>query len=284
MSTAPAPDRRSLWLGAPGADDSQRSADEIRIIKEMATEEIEWFLSSNNIDPAAAKELRNEPPHVALAVVERGPLRACVNPSGALVARIRDAKRGTLGGTGRYGGLPPPMTLDPNTNELDKFLADNRIDQAGVASIRSEPIDVQKAVMARGPLINTTNPSASLMARIRTVKTEAQGAAMGMHGLGAAPAPTGGAEPPQQSLALSIEDRRPSSGIDKRQFDDEARKAIQKLNAGAASPPREEKEKTPNVINGENGNSAISNTEDKRLQDEAFKAIQALNASVAPSF
>mmetsp|Transcript_59964 Transcript_59964/g.118948 ORF Transcript_59964/g.118948 Transcript_59964/m.118948 type:complete len:259 (+) Transcript_59964:36-812(+) len=224
-------DRRSLWLGAPGSDDSMRSHDEIRIIKEMTNDEVEMFVQANNIDVAAAKELRNEPPHVQLAVLERGPLKACVNPSGALVARIRDAKRGVLSASGRYGGTPPPNTLDPTTNELDRFLTDNRIDQAGVASMRSEPLEVQKAVMARGPLVNTTNPSASLMARIRTVKLDA--ACIGMHGAVTAAASLA---IPHSHHPLALDDKRRSSSIDNDHINDEAQKAIRKLNMGSMQP------------------------------------------------
>merc|ERR1719456_1143370 len=105
----------NLRLGAPGGSDGLRSPDEVRIIKDMANEEIDVFLSTHQIDPAAARELRNEPPHVSLAVLDRGPLRACNNPSGALVARIRDAKRGVLQlqTATRYGGVTLSDVLDP---------------------------------------------------------------------------------------------------------------------------------------------------------------------------
>lgn len=171
-----ATDKRSLWYGAPGCDDSMRSPDEIRIIRDMTHQEVDTFLTTTTppIDSAAQKELRNEAPHVQLAVLERGPLRACTNPSGALVARIRDAKRGILD-RGRNKGGAAQTPLDPNSSELDKFLADNRVDQAAIASMRCETQEVKNAVMAKGPLVNTTNPSASLMARVRLCKQEVQG-------------------------------------------------------------------------------------------------------------
>merc|ERR1719478_1043820 len=90
-------DPRSLWLGAPNGDDWQRSPDEVRIINEMTSQEVETFLAANAVDMGAANQLRREPTHIALAVIERGPLRSCRDPSGVIVARIRDAKKGTLG-------------------------------------------------------------------------------------------------------------------------------------------------------------------------------------------
>eukprot|EP00971_Amphidinium_carterae_P300837 5977517-Amphidinium_carterae.1 len=67
--------------------------------------------------------------------------------------------------------------MDPQATEVDRFLAEHRVDQAAVAALRSESADVQRAVLAKGPIVNTTNPSASLMARIRNVKTDVHGLA-----------------------------------------------------------------------------------------------------------
>eukprot|EP00929_Paragymnodinium_shiwhaense_P087003 TRINITY_DN47337_c0_g1_i1.p1 TRINITY_DN47337_c0_g1~~TRINITY_DN47337_c0_g1_i1.p1 ORF type:complete len:221 (-),score=35.91 TRINITY_DN47337_c0_g1_i1:510-1172(-) len=172
----PAVDKRPFRMGAPGCPDQQRSPDEVRIIQDMVAEEIDQFLSGNSFDGAAARALKNESPYVALTVLERGPLRDCTNPSGALVARIRDAKQGAIQ---KYGAIPG-LTVDANSTEMDRFLADNRIDQSGIAALRRESPDVQKAVLAKGPLINTTNTSASLMARIRIAKEDIRNGGTGM--------------------------------------------------------------------------------------------------------
>eukprot|EP00747_Dinoflagellata_sp_TGD_P075376 gnl/TRDRNA2_/TRDRNA2_158713_c0_seq1.p1 gnl/TRDRNA2_/TRDRNA2_158713_c0~~gnl/TRDRNA2_/TRDRNA2_158713_c0_seq1.p1 ORF type:complete len:302 (+),score=53.62 gnl/TRDRNA2_/TRDRNA2_158713_c0_seq1:120-1025(+) len=177
------PNYNELWYGSPGAKDHLRSLDEIRIIKDMAAQEVEQFLIVNEVDPTAARELRAEPPHVALAVVDGGTLSKCRNPSGALVARIRDARRGIVHsskgkgaskGGGAFGAPRPILqvgqVLDPNASELDKFLAANGIDQAASNALRAETAEVQKNVMSMGSFATSTNPSASLMARIRTAK------------------------------------------------------------------------------------------------------------------
>mmetsp|Transcript_43199 Transcript_43199/g.78583 ORF Transcript_43199/g.78583 Transcript_43199/m.78583 type:complete len:288 (+) Transcript_43199:174-1037(+) len=273
---------RSLWFGAPGSDDSMRSKDEIRIIKETAREEVEEFLQINNIDPAAARELRNEPVHVQLAVLERGPLRACVNPSGALVARIRDAKRGITGQGGNKfgGGLPLSTAMDPQATEVDRFLAEHRVDQAAVAALRSETADVQRAVLAKGPIVNTTNPSASLMARIRNVKTD-------VHGLAARiAASTSVVSTPVPSL---------EGGSGTNNLSDEAYKAIQKLTANMnktpqvtppPAPPPPAMPSAPMSMHsacenggGFNGGRPMLPPDDRALQDEALRAIEALNAA-----
>merc|ERR1719464_396603 len=114
--------------------------------------------------------------------------------------------------------------------------------------------------MARGPLINTTNPSASLMARIRTVKMD-PAAALGYMGqlpgmrldVPALPAPAL-APPP----ALAIADTGSKGGIDSGHLNDEALKAIQKLNASAQQQQLKPEPQRPAVA--ERG-AVITNTE-----------------------
>eukprot|EP00401_Gymnodinium_catenatum_P056807 CAMPEP_0117605282 /NCGR_PEP_ID=MMETSP0784-20121206/79115_1 /TAXON_ID=39447 /ORGANISM="" /LENGTH=192 /DNA_ID=CAMNT_0005408325 /DNA_START=24 /DNA_END=602 /DNA_ORIENTATION=+ len=161
--------------------------------------------------------------------------------------------------------------LDPSKSELDRFLSENRIDQAGIASLRCEPVDIQKAVMAKGPLVNTNNPSASLMARIRMVKMDRE-SGMGMFApggtmpgaLGAAPVQVAAAPNP----ALALEDSRHSANvsIDNSSLNDEAFKAIQKLSANIGVQPGTE----PAAENGCVGQPIADN-----------KAIQALSANEA---
>lgn len=292
-------------MGAPASQDTQRSSDEQRIIRETTNDEVELFLRINQIDTAAARELRNEAPYVALAVLDRGPLRACTNPSGALVARIRDAKRGLLQGSSRFGGVPPPSALDPNSSELDKFLVENRIDQAGISSLRGESKEIQTLVLAKGPLVNTTNPSASLMARIRNIKQDHQAGKVAVPpgppaGLPAPPPP---APAPVTPAALALEDNRPNTGaVANNQLNDEALKAIAKLTSPPPAAPGESKpDAAPDAraeattrqasrshsprrqVNGAGdaeAGSEISNDKDKRLQQEAMAAIAAMQDDI----
>eukprot|EP00928_Gymnodinium_smaydae_P044382 TRINITY_DN2960_c0_g2_i1.p1 TRINITY_DN2960_c0_g2~~TRINITY_DN2960_c0_g2_i1.p1 ORF type:complete len:408 (-),score=122.52 TRINITY_DN2960_c0_g2_i1:69-1292(-) len=95
-------------------NDAMRSADEVRIIRQMLEEEVVRFVADNRVDHAAGRDLRIEPVHIQLAVLDRGPLMGANNPSGALISRIRDAKRGIQGAVSRGapprgpGQLPPP--------------------------------------------------------------------------------------------------------------------------------------------------------------------------------
>jgi len=261
---------QSLRLGAPGGNDGARSPDEVRIIKEMALQEVEEFLQLHQIETSAARELKNEPPHVSLAVIDRGTLKACNNPSGALVARIRDAKRGTLAAAPMRPAGSPASSLDPDASELDKFLSENLIDQAGIVALRAESKDMQKAVIAKGSLTRSTNPSASLMARIRNCKSEAFGGPPSgppSTTPSGAPSFTPPPPPPPAFFARSTVEsssfavQPPSTApIGEDSLNSAALKAIEKLNwaAGRQSPaiPNESKE---------NGSLAIANTQFSEL-------------------
>merc|ERR1719356_1670408 len=61
-------------------------------------------------------------------------------------------------------------SLDPNASELDKFLAVNGIDAAASNALRYERPEIQQTVIAMGNFTTSTNPSASLMARIKNAK------------------------------------------------------------------------------------------------------------------
>lgn len=72
-----------------------------------STDDVEEFIKTNEVDGRAAQDLRDCPPAVQQAVLTRGDLRSARNPSSALLARIRDAKAGTLVGDVPPGEAPP---------------------------------------------------------------------------------------------------------------------------------------------------------------------------------
>merc|ERR1719343_454358 len=49
--------------------------------------EVEMYIGSNRLDDMAARALRAEPPHIQRAVMDRGPVTECVNPSSAIIGR-----------------------------------------------------------------------------------------------------------------------------------------------------------------------------------------------------
>lgn len=287
------PDPRNLWFGAPGGDDKGRSPDEVRIIHEMAMEDVEAFLRVNPVDGGAADQLRREPPHISLAVLEHGPLRSCRDPSGVIIARIRAARNGTL--AHQFRPLPPPTPVDPNASNVDQFIAANRIDHAAGMALKNEPPHIQAAIMGKGSLTYSTNPSASLMARIRVAKEPGglQGPPrMQQHQAAMPPGPFLPSSPPIADL--SAEAMKAAAKLNEKQ-DQQAQQSQQA--SPATTPPEPNAPGTLLAIgdaNAEAGQAAqkarersrsrdkepaqdIKNESDKRLQDEAMRAMQALN-------
>lgn len=280
MSMSSAANPRQNWLGADGADDRGRSTDEVRIIREMAAQEVELFLTANPVDTGSANQLRREPPHIALAVMDRGPLRSCRDPSGVIVARIRDAKRGNLGPNPNSRPSAPAVAVDPKASEIDQFLMANRVDTAAVASLKSESLDIQRAVMAKGPLTNANNPSASLMARIRIVKEEPRvQTPFGMMTAGAAGGSLFGGMQSGGSTGVANNGMQTGggtgNGAGQGVMVDAALRAIQSLVSGDSGAP---KPPPPTAMDSSPVAAASPPVgKDQQLQAEAMKAIEALN-------
>merc|ERR1719240_2255526 len=64
------------------------------LLSAPASEEVERFIRTNNLDERAAKEFRHEGPSIQRNVMDKGmDLSRCVNPSSAVIGRIREAKK-----------------------------------------------------------------------------------------------------------------------------------------------------------------------------------------------
>jgi len=152
--------------------------------------EVESFIASNRLDATAAQNLRAEPPHIQRVVIDRGSLAECVNPSSAVIGRIRDAKLdakygrpgagaapvagGGCGALTASPGMPLPV-LDgrfATPQEVEQFIADSRLDDGAARAMRAEPPQVQTAVINRGSLAECLNPSSAVIGRIRDAKLQ----------------------------------------------------------------------------------------------------------------
>eukprot|EP00931_Biecheleriopsis_adriatica_P057876 TRINITY_DN34366_c0_g1_i1.p1 TRINITY_DN34366_c0_g1~~TRINITY_DN34366_c0_g1_i1.p1 ORF type:complete len:734 (-),score=206.33 TRINITY_DN34366_c0_g1_i1:159-2360(-) len=86
-------------------------------------------------------------------------------PEASQVAKsvVQPLKRSKGGGKGK------PV------QDLEEFLAEAEVDDRSAAMLREAPPDVQQAVLARGPLLGTRDPSQVLRARIRQAGGDAGG-------------------------------------------------------------------------------------------------------------
>jgi len=172
-------------------------------------EELDEFLRKSGVDDRAAQALRSEDEKTKRAVLDRGDMADCRNPSASLMARIRVAKEGgTFGGGGGGGGggafgggsysrprsrsRSPPRGMGmggPGGREIDDFVRDNDIDEMAARQLRESDPAVQKNVLERGSLTDCRNPSAVLLARIRDAKASRAKPTMEQLGMSSAQLP-----------------------------------------------------------------------------------------------
>jgi hypothetical protein len=133
-------------------------------------EALTTFISEHNLDEASVGMIEGESPPVLAAVIARGKLPEGVSIVTALKGRIATAKI-DLAVSGKIMVGAPAAPLDSASLEIiDKFLAENSIDERAAREFRLESAEVQNAVMTRGPFTNCANPSSALLARMRDAK------------------------------------------------------------------------------------------------------------------
>lgn len=129
--------------------------------------DIENFIKSNKVDKTAAASLRSCSPTVKRAVLSCGDLKGFPDPSIALQARIKDLRSGGTGHIHSHAFGPP---ADPTDEDIDRFVRENDLDEGAAEKLRACPGYVIQAVLSRGALRGTRNPSSALLARIKEAK------------------------------------------------------------------------------------------------------------------
>lgn len=160
-------------------------------------EDVETFIKDSGVDDRAADALRAEDEKVQRAVIDRGEMTDCRNPSASLMSRIRVAKessewsggQGAAMGGGKGGG---GLSKGPTQDELEAFLTENGIDDQACAALREATPAIQRTVLDRGSLTDCRNPSAVCLARIRDAKAGATASSHAPAWFGAGPAAFGG--------------------------------------------------------------------------------------------
>eukprot|EP00927_Polykrikos_kofoidii_P026189 TRINITY_DN23362_c0_g1_i1.p1 TRINITY_DN23362_c0_g1~~TRINITY_DN23362_c0_g1_i1.p1 ORF type:complete len:582 (-),score=98.03 TRINITY_DN23362_c0_g1_i1:77-1822(-) len=184
---------------------------------------VEQFITENRLDEKAAINLRAEPSHIQRAVIDRGSLADLLNPSSAVIGRIRDAKLEAKYGTSAKGGVGLASSNQPaggignstaggsscalTPTEVECFIQDNRLDEKAAQNLRAEPPHIQKAVIERGSLVELTNPSSAVIGRIRDAKLESKYGSSNRHGGGV------GMGPGQGCAALQTSPVAPMAGM-----------------------------------------------------------------------
>eukprot|EP00927_Polykrikos_kofoidii_P053397 TRINITY_DN4786_c2_g1_i2.p1 TRINITY_DN4786_c2_g1~~TRINITY_DN4786_c2_g1_i2.p1 ORF type:complete len:485 (-),score=84.53 TRINITY_DN4786_c2_g1_i2:228-1682(-) len=105
---------------------------------------------------------------------------------------------------------PAAVTMSPAVR-LEAFLAANPVDPEAADRVRALPVNLQQAVMKRGPVSDTRNPSAVLIARVRDAELGRGGGQVAGHGaaINEGPPPPvevdDGPRPARRSAKVTIE-------------------------------------------------------------------------------
>jgi len=139
---------------------------------------MEEFIVNNSIDERAAQAFRCCSAEIVQAVMDRGELKDARNPSSALLGRIRDASSSVGWGGGGGSGSSYPYQQETQmrkfeeapsapSDDLETFISENTLDDRAAELLRATAPEVQAAVMARGSLRDTRNPSSAVLGRIK---------------------------------------------------------------------------------------------------------------------
>lgn len=129
-----------------------------------ASQEVENFLLTGQVDGEAAMRLRALPPHLQRVVMERGPIAGTRNPSSVLISRIRDAEMGRCLGVSGLGG--PSLGLPSVSNpSIERLISQHSLDAKAAAMLRGLTPDQQRVALEI-PLHEARNPSAFIMTQL----------------------------------------------------------------------------------------------------------------------
>ncbi|OLP78685.1 hypothetical protein AK812_SmicGene41107 [Symbiodinium microadriaticum] len=130
-------------------------------------DEIEFFVEDNGLNERAAEALRGAPPAVQHHVLEQGSLRSCREPSAGCIGRIGKAQK----------QMDPALLAvrhGPSLDEVEDFIADNRLDERAAQALRGAASWVQRQVLDQGSLSTCRDPNAGCIGRLHRAQMSAQ--------------------------------------------------------------------------------------------------------------
>jgi len=153
-------ERRGAAAGGADSDRGGSGAD-----ADLAVE-VEQFIQENRLDETAARSFKIEAPQVQRAVLDRGSMHDCINPSAAVIGRMRDAKLSLAANAAAYTSASGTALVE----RVDIFIKENGLDDNAARCLRTELPVVQADVLERGSLADCVNASAAVMGRVRDAK------------------------------------------------------------------------------------------------------------------
>eukprot|EP00930_Biecheleria_cincta_P001963 TRINITY_DN103034_c0_g1_i1.p1 TRINITY_DN103034_c0_g1~~TRINITY_DN103034_c0_g1_i1.p1 ORF type:complete len:525 (-),score=90.30 TRINITY_DN103034_c0_g1_i1:104-1678(-) len=134
--------------------------------------EVEQFLCIAAVEGEAAQRLRVLPAHIQRMVMERGPIAGTANPTGSLIARIRDAELGRTA-PGLQGAMPQNIPASTNP-EIEKMITKWNLDYKASSMLRLIPSHKHELALAI-PIDKARNHSAFVIAQLNSLFGGIQG-------------------------------------------------------------------------------------------------------------
>eukprot|EP00928_Gymnodinium_smaydae_P058934 TRINITY_DN4214_c0_g2_i1.p1 TRINITY_DN4214_c0_g2~~TRINITY_DN4214_c0_g2_i1.p1 ORF type:complete len:522 (-),score=122.79 TRINITY_DN4214_c0_g2_i1:244-1809(-) len=133
-------------------------------------------------------------------------------------------------------GLPPPAEI---RRRVEAFLVENKVDQRAMATLRSASLGVQNVVLESGNLVECTNPSAVLIARVRAAAVAENVESAARENGSAEPPPPPSTSMPSATSSAPSQRQRPTARAGS------PPRAPTRPSSGAPRPPPPEPELPP---------------------------------------
>jgi len=138
------------------------------VIADPTAEDIEWFISDNDLNERSSEALRGASAIVQRSVLEQGSLNGCREPSAGCIGRIAKAQREISNGT-TYAAGPAFHAQQPvgaSPREVEAFVAENELNERAAEALRGVSPMIQKIVLDGGPLQGCRDVNAGCIGRL----------------------------------------------------------------------------------------------------------------------
>jgi len=150
------------WGGWYGQQEKPKKPFQIR--EPSKCTDIMSFITENGLDERAQEVLAGCTEEVHKLVMERGDVKDCRNPSSVILGRIKEIH--SSGAVASPQGAATP-------EEVEQFILDGALDERASDALRQCTPEVARAVLDRGGLQSTRNPSSAVLGRIRDASAAA---------------------------------------------------------------------------------------------------------------
>eukprot|EP00930_Biecheleria_cincta_P030698 TRINITY_DN21276_c0_g1_i1.p1 TRINITY_DN21276_c0_g1~~TRINITY_DN21276_c0_g1_i1.p1 ORF type:complete len:905 (+),score=178.73 TRINITY_DN21276_c0_g1_i1:64-2778(+) len=134
-------------------------------------EDIEWFITDNDLNERSAEALRGASATVQRSVLEQGSLQGCREPSAGCIGRIAKVQReisngSTYAAAPSFHGRQVQQPAGASPREVEAFIAENELNERAAEALRGVSSTIQRIVLEQGPLRGCRDVNAGCIGRL----------------------------------------------------------------------------------------------------------------------